>query len=179
MNKSVSLVPHGGFITAMFLQVASAHFNGTLSAENQPHTIALHLDFLRRTQSGPALFTVKDTKLGRQTSVIHVTLTQNGHSSPREEVVGYITNSNLHTESGVSFHTEYALNPAPLPVNLSLLKQDKDENWGRQVEMPFASFRKATGKTQFHFPRQGQRKRGSADEWIRMVCIASIYPPAD
>lgn len=31
---------------------------------------------------GRALFTVKDTKLGRQTSIIHVTLTQDG----REEV---------------------------------------------------------------------------------------------
>jgi len=85
-------VPHGGVVTSTFLRVAESHFNGTLSSQNQPHTLALHLDFLRRTQIGEALFTVRDTKLGRQTSVIHVVLTQGASSDSREEVVGYITN---------------------------------------------------------------------------------------
>jgi len=161
----IGSVPHGGFVTAVFLKVASVHFSSTLSSQNQPHTIALHLDFLRRTQSGEATFTVKDTKLGRQTSVVHITLTQGG----REEVVGYLTNSNITTESGVNFSTNYALNPAPLAVDLSLLKQDKDENWSQLQEMPFSSFRKATRNTVFYFPRRGQRKRGSADEWIRFA----------
>jgi hypothetical protein len=93
-------VPHGGFVTATFLKVAQAHFNCTLSSQDQPHTIALHLDFLRRTQAGAALFTVRDTKLGRQASVIHVTLSQGSSSNPREEVVGYITNSNFFLEKG-------------------------------------------------------------------------------
>lgn len=144
--------------------MTSTHFGTTLKSQKQPHTIALHLDFLRRTQSGPAKFTVKDAKLGRQTSVIHITLTQDG----REEVVGYVTNSNIHTESGVSFKTNYALNPAPPPVDFSLLRQDKDENWARIPDMPFSSFRRATLKTEFYFPRQGHRKRSSADEWIRL-----------
>lgn len=60
------------------------HFETTLSKQDQPHTLALHLDFLRRTQTGPAKFTIKDVKLGRQTSVVHITLSQDG----REEVVG-------------------------------------------------------------------------------------------
>lgn len=57
-------VPHGGYITAVFLEVSGRHFQTTLSSQDQPHTIGLHLDFLRRTQSGAALFTVKDVKLG-------------------------------------------------------------------------------------------------------------------
>ena len=158
------LVPHGGFVTATFLKVAEAHFNGTLSSQKQTHSIALHLDFLRRTQAGNALFTVKDTKLGRQTSVIHVTLSQDD----REEVVGYITQSNMITEAGVTFHTNYALHPAPLPVDLARLNNDDDEHWARQPEMPFASFRRATLKTQFHFPRNGQLANSMADEWIRL-----------
>ncbi|KAE9381353.1 hypothetical protein N431DRAFT_539023 [Stipitochalara longipes BDJ] len=162
----IGSVPHGGFVTAVFLQVASTHFSTTLSSQNQPHTIALHLDFLKRTESGPAKFTVKDTKLGRQTSVIHITLSQ----SDREEVVGYLTNSNLVTESGVTFSsTHYTLNPPPPTVDFSLIRQDKDENWAPIPEMPFASFRRATRKTDFYFPRQGQRKRSSADEWIRLA----------
>jgi hypothetical protein len=119
---------------------------------------------LRRTQEGPARFIVKDAKLGRQTSVIHVTLSQNG----RDEVVGYITNSNMDTENGVTFSTDWKLNPAPASVDLALLREDKDGNWARQKSMPFASFRKATQKTQFHFPRGGQKKKSTGDEWIRM-----------
>jgi hypothetical protein len=161
---TLSKVPHGGFVTAVFLQVASTHFNTTLSSQNQPHTIALHLDFLKRTESGPAKFTVRDTKLGRQASVIHISLTQDG----REEVVGYLTNSNLRTEAGVTFKSNYALTPPPLPVDFSLIKQAKDGNWAPIPEMPFASFRAATKKTQFFFPRQGQRPGNSADEWIRL-----------
>ena len=159
----ICLVPHGGFVTAVFMQVALTHFSTTLSSQNQPHTIALHLDFLRRTQAGPAKFTVKDTKLGRQTSVIHITLSQGG----REEVVGYLTNSNIATEVGVSFKTDYTLDPPPLPIDLSLVRQHQDDNWAPIPEMPFASFRRATLKTDFYFPRQGQRTRDSADEWIR------------
>ena len=97
--------------------------------------------------------------------MIHITLSQNG----RDEVVGYLTNSDMLSESGVTFTTNYSLNPAPLPVDLKLLKADKDLNWGRQLEMPFASFRKATRKAEFYFPKVGQRKKGSADEWIRLA----------
>jgi hypothetical protein len=89
------IVPHGGFITATFLQVATAHFKTTLSTQNQPHTIAMHLDFLRRTQVGPALFTVTDTKLGRQASVITIKLTQ-GPALSREEVIGSMFNAPLY-----------------------------------------------------------------------------------
>ncbi|KAF8863328.1 hypothetical protein BDZ45DRAFT_117561 [Acephala macrosclerotiorum] len=161
----IGSVPHGGYVTAIFIQVASKHFSTTLSSQNQPHTIALHLDFLRRTSEGSALFTVKDTKLGRQASVIHITLSQEG----REEVVGSITQGNITAEDGVTFTTNYALHPAPLPVNLSLLSKDQDEHWTRAPEMPFAAFRKATEKTMFYFPREGQRKRSSADEWVKLA----------
>src|SRR5256885_1115981 len=113
---------HGGFITSVFLQAASLHFATTLRAQNQPHTIILHLDFLRRTQAGPAKFVVKDVKLGRQTSVIHIALTQ----ANQEEVVGYLTNSNIDTEVGFSLDTEYNLHPPPVPVDLSKLRDDTD-----------------------------------------------------
>lgn len=111
------------------------------------------------------MFIVKDTKLGRQASVIHVTLSQGG----REEVIGSLTQGNIPAEEGLSFNTNYALNPAPLPVDLPRLAKDQDENWTRAGEMPFAAFRKATMKTMFHFPREGQRKRSSADEWVRLA----------
>jgi hypothetical protein len=141
------------------------HFHTTLLSQNQPHSMALHLEFLRRTEIGFALFTVKDLKIGRQTSVISITLTQNS----REEVLGYITNTNMNAESGVSFVSGYQLLPPPLIVDLSLLDKDKDPHWGRQQEMPLAFFRVATRKVQFHFPRGGQSRPGIVDEWIRLA----------
>ena len=118
---NIGSVPHGGYVTASILSAVRKHFSTTLHQKDHPHTIALHLDFLRRTDNGPAIFKIKDVKLGRQTSIVHVMLYQNGS----EEVVGYITNSNINTESGLSFATSWELNPRPAPVsNMSALEAD-------------------------------------------------------
>jgi hypothetical protein len=143
----------------MILEVVRTHFATSLAKQNQPHTIALHIEFLRRTQIGPATFKVSDVKLGRQASVVHVSMEQDG----RQEVVAYVTSSNLETEKGFSFDTEYQLSPPVISVDTSKLEQDTDPNWKRQGEMPFAKFRKASGKVNFHFPRNGQ---SGADEWL-------------
>lgn len=161
----IGKVPHGGFVTGCFLRVVATHFQTTLSKQNQPHTITLHLEFLRRTQEGPATFVVKDVKLGRQTSVVHVTMSQEG----REEVVGYITNSNFQTEEGVSFRTGYSLHPPALPVDFSKLKDDKDEHWAQESQTPMADFRKASQKVKLFLPRKGQAMRSLADEWLCFV----------
>lgn len=133
-----------------------------MSKQNQPHTIALHVEFLRRTGAGPAIFKVDDVKLGRQTSIVHLSMEQEG----RQEIVAYATNSNIDTEEGFSFDTEYKLSPPVTSVDLSKLEQDADPNWKRQAEMPFAKFRKASTRVVFHFPRDGQKGLSIADEWL-------------
>ncbi|KAH0536323.1 hypothetical protein FGG08_006796 [Glutinoglossum americanum] len=159
---SIGTVPHGGFVTSVFLQTASKHFATTLRSQNQPHTIALHIDFLRRTQAGPAKFVVADVKLGRQTSVIHITLTQNNQN----EVVAYLTNSNIDTEVGPSLDTEYSLHPPPVPADLAKLRDDTDPNWSRVHKTSGANFRKAYTKVTPWLPRQGQHHQSMADEWV-------------
>ena len=149
-------------MTALLLAVASVHFETTLAKQNQPNTIALHLEFVRRTQVGLAVLTVKDVKLGRQTSTIHVILSQ----GDREEVMGYITNSNMHTESGLTLDTGFTLHPAPRPAFVDRLRQDNDPHWQLQKDMPFADFRKASQKVKYFLPREGQHHRSMADEWI-------------
>jgi hypothetical protein len=146
------------------MRVVSLHFATTLAKQNQPHTVTLHLDFLRRTQIGPATFVVKDVKLGRQTSVVHVTLLQDN----REEVVGYITNSNLSTEEGVSFATAWKLQPPPCPADLSKFDRDEDALWGERKRWPFSDFRKATLNVRSWFPRAGQPVAGVIDEWLSL-----------
>jgi hypothetical protein len=111
---------------------------------------------------------VRDIKLGRQASVIHLTLSQGEGPQSREEVVGYITNSNMHTEEGITFSTNYKLTPAAPPVDLTLLKQDKDASWCRQEEFLFPGFRKAEQQARFYFPRGGQKQLNLADEWIQL-----------
>ncbi|KAF2832038.1 hypothetical protein CC86DRAFT_312760 [Ophiobolus disseminans] len=158
----IGSVPNGGYVTGMILEVVRTHFATSLAKQNQPHTIALHVEFLRRTSVGPAIFKVEDVKLGRQTSIVHVTMEQEG----RKEIIAYVTNSNVDNESGFSYDTEYNLSPPVLPVDLAKLEQDTDQNWKRLGEMPFAKFRKATARVKFHFPRNGQELKCGADEWI-------------
>ncbi|QSZ28692.1 hypothetical protein DSL72_003192 [Monilinia vaccinii-corymbosi] len=158
----IGSVPHGGFITSVFLQVSSLHFSTTLRAQNQPNPITLHLDFLRRTEMGPALFTVQDTKLGRQTSVLHITLSQGS----RVEVVGYITHSNFAMESGLTSPHTHVLHPTPLPVSIPLLKTNTDPNYHLQ-DMPFPKFRKAVTKSHIFAPKTHPSPTIS-DEWIRL-----------
>lgn len=138
------------------------HFDTTLRKQNQPHTITLHLDFLRRTRTGPATFKVRDIKLGRQTSVVHVSLFQDG----REEVLGYITNSNIDTEEGPSFPTRFQLHPASLDADLANFDADIDAHWAELKEHPFSEFRKAAQRVRFFFPRQGQLEQSLCDQWM-------------
>lgn len=86
---------------------------------DQPHALALHLEFLRRTSKGPATLIVQEKKLGAQTSVVHVSLVQDGN---REEVVGYVTHTNLHKLKGLTLNTNLDLGlPEILPVDLTLV----------------------------------------------------------
>ena len=160
----IGTVPHGGYVTSCFLSVVRKHFDTTLRKQDQPHTIASHLDFLRTTQVGLATFTVKAVKLGRQTSIIHATLIQDD----REEVVGYFTNSNINSESGVTFSTEWQLHPKPVPLltNFPDLEANYDPNWGERKEWPFVDFRKAATKIRSWFPRRGQHSQACIDTWF-------------
>ncbi|KAF1838692.1 hypothetical protein BDW02DRAFT_564800 [Decorospora gaudefroyi] len=158
----IGTVPNGGYVTGCILEVVRTHFNTSLAKQNQPHTIALHVEFLRRTQTGFATFKIDDVKLGRQTSIVHVTMEQFG----RQEVVAYATNSNIDTEAGFTFDTQHKLSPQVPPVDLVKLEQDNDPTWMLQAEMPHAKFRKASNRVKFHFPRNGQSVPSTADEWL-------------
>ncbi|KAF2710316.1 hypothetical protein K504DRAFT_466735 [Pleomassaria siparia CBS 279.74] len=84
----------------------------------------------------------------------------------REEVLAYVTNSNVDTEDGPSFDTGYTLSPPRPPVDLANLADDKDEHWEFRAKMPHSKFRKATMRVKWHFPRKGQQTKSIADEWL-------------
>ncbi|KAI0160832.1 thioesterase-like superfamily-domain-containing protein [Hypoxylon sp. FL1284] len=163
----VGSVPHGGVVTSVFLRVAATHFRTTLAAQNQPHTISLHVEFLRRTQEGAATLAVRHVKLGRQTSTIHLSLLQEG----REEVVGYLTHSNLDAEDGLSLTTRWALQPLPPPppTNFAaLLTRNDDPSWIEQTDKPFPKFRKVSHRVRTFLPREGHVMPGVIDQWLRL-----------
>lgn len=155
-------VPHGGYVASVFQQAIKTHFNTTLKKQNQPHNMILHFEYLRRTEVGTATLKVKDVKIGRQTSTIHVTLSQ----QDREEVFAYATNSNLSSEQGLSLPTSWQLTPARAAVDLSALEAGQDQNWAERKSWPFADFRKAPMHTRFFFPRQGQSHPSIVDQWM-------------
>ncbi|CAI6341450.1 unnamed protein product [Periconia digitata] len=158
----IGTVPNGGYVTGCILEVVSKHFHTSLAKLHQPHTIALHVEFLRRTQVGLATFKVEDVKIGRQTSIVHVHMSQDG----REEIVAYVTNSNIHTEQGVTFDTHYELHPQRPAVDFGKLELDTDENWKRIRENPFPKFRKALSRLHLYSPRTGQTVAHTADQWV-------------
>ncbi|KAI0025392.1 thioesterase-like superfamily-domain-containing protein [Xylariomycetidae sp. FL0641] len=161
----IGSVPHGGFVTSVLLRAAALHFQTTLAAQNQPHSIILHVEFVRRTHEGPAILQIRDVKLGRQTSTIHVTLSQDG----RDEVVAYITNANLETEKGPSFDTKWSLDPPPLSADLAQLERGQgDANWSPWTNRPFSKLRKAVNRVRFYLPRNGQARPNMIDEWLRL-----------
>ena len=169
---AVGNVPHGGVVTSIVLAAVKLHFKNTLSSYNQPHAINLHLEFLRRTSVGPATITVQNLKLGRRTSTVHVILTQspsqsdNGSATPTTCVVGYLTQSNLFAETGVSLPTRWTLHPPPPPLSSTAeLRRGDDPNWALQ-DKPFPKFRKAAQHVDTFLPREKQAAEAGVDEWL-------------
>jgi hypothetical protein len=158
----IGSVPHGGYVTSIFQTVAATHFRTTLASQKQPHLLALHLEFLRRTAVGPAEFVVRDVKLGRQMSVLHVTLSQGA----REEIVGYVTHSDLAAETGASFDTRWLTRSGLYGrVDVGALEEGRNEGWVEKAPWPMAKFRKAANHFRTWMPRGGQKVQSGYDFW--------------
>ena len=149
-----------------------------------PDPITMHLSFLRRTEAGPATFTVQDTKLGSRTSTLHITLSQkNPDGSQRDEVAGYITVSSMSAETGPSINTRFALTPSPIKgsgpqgrVDLgALTRTGRDGAW-ELFEVPLSSMRHATKHIEFFAPTSAaiEAKRGFVEQWVRFKPYGNV-----
>ncbi|EXJ96320.1 hypothetical protein A1O1_01446 [Capronia coronata CBS 617.96] len=172
----IGTVPNGGYVTSAFLVVARTHMSLTHRTRSEPHPINLHLEFLRRTSVGPALFTVKDVKLGARISNLHITLSQQqDHNGEwQDEAEGYIMMSNLSTESGLSLDTAYEPYPRVLPADLALLgSQGQDANYTLRSKDPFPQFRRAAQNIQMFLVRPDRKPVGRPkainDQWVRFA----------
>jgi hypothetical protein len=159
-------VPNGGYVASVLLSAAQMHFGSTLSHLDQPDTMSMQLQFLRRTRSGAGTVSIHHMKLGGSISVIQATLSQDG----REEVQGYLTQTNFTKQRGISLPTKLLdawLSPAPPAVDFAQLeKHGEDANWQLQQKVPFADFRKATRHIMFHHPKVDTHP-SCVDQWVR------------
>lgn len=80
-------VAHGGYLFSLLWKVIAEHFRSSLASYDQPDTIAMHVELLRPAPLGKAEVKVKDVRLGKGSSSVHVSLEQGG----KERVVGYAT----------------------------------------------------------------------------------------
>lgn len=161
-------------MTSAFLVVARTHMSLTHRTRSEPHPINLHLEFLRRTSVGPALFTVKDVKLGARISNLHIALSQQQEHNGewQDEAEGYIMMSNIGTETGLSLDTDYELYPAVFPADLNQLSsQGQDINYTLRAKDPFPQFRRAAQNIQMFLVRPERKPAGRSkainDQWVR------------
>ncbi|KAM3417142.1 hypothetical protein BST61_g8717 [Cercospora zeina] len=119
---------HGGFLLALIWKAITLHFSTTLSHLNQPHTFNLHNEFLRTCSTGPIVLKIRDVRIGKATSTVHVTLSQ----GKGEKCVCYATNSGpVAIRNTLSMNTGYGLQPAIPPIDFSAVLSGKDANWFR------------------------------------------------
>jgi hypothetical protein len=156
------------------LNVARAH----LLSRGQPNTIIAHFEFLNRTEIGPAVFIVDDTKIGKRTSVMHIAVYQHAllpqapwitKGSSRLEVAAYITNSSIASETGLSLPTGYSISPSPPTVDIAKLRQGVDPNWiptHKHLQNSYAAILK---RVNYFGPRQGQHSKSTHDVWIQLA----------
>ncbi|KAM0558055.1 hypothetical protein ACHAPJ_005222 [Fusarium lateritium] len=167
----VGTVPHGGYISAMFLRAASVY----LASNNQPDTFAAHWHFLNATHVGPAVLVVEEVRRGRALSILHITLYQEGLTSEspwisdksKKKVGAYITNTSLETERGLTLPTGFKLPALPPTVDLAKLANDEDPNWER-LHMIVMDMAPMMQHTEFYTPKGSDRCSAAWDIWIRM-----------
>lgn len=136
------LVPHGGYLAAIFYRVAKLHFslNHPACHDGRSAPINMQLVFVRRASIGRAILHVTDIKLGRRTSVIRISLMQSPFEQSKavEKAIAHVTMSNLATEAGLSsIEGQTAVDGRARP------------EWTR-FDIPHPEFRKATGHVEVY-----------------------------
>ncbi|RMZ78219.1 hypothetical protein DV738_g4026, partial [Chaetothyriales sp. CBS 135597] len=127
--------------------------------------INLHLEFMRRTAVGPAIFSVRDVKIGSRISNLHLTLYQDY----------YNTGPNIAAESGLSLDTAYRPLPPPLPADLKRLSsaEGEDENYLLRRTDAYPDFRAATLCLQIYLLKPHRRPASHPlsinDQWSRFT----------
>ncbi|KZZ97323.1 thioesterase family protein [Moelleriella libera RCEF 2490] len=176
----VGSVPNGGYVASVILRVAQEY----LAPRDQRDTMHTHIQYLSRTQAGPAYLVVEEAKMGRNTSVLHISVHQQGllatapfldgggsdaAAAPKgrkARVTAYVTNTNLAKQSGITLPTSWKLPDAPAPVDLGLLSCGQDRAWTR-IQVPLMRRIPSVKTLDFFAQRAGHVSNAAHDYWVR------------
>lgn len=180
-------VPNGGYSSAVLYRLAVTHLSVTHAARFKSQRlipISVQLNFIRRTDIGPTLLTVKDIKLGARTSTIHVSLSQSPRKDPsippQDKVVGYMTVSPVPADQAGSAaimtadHQSLLRQSAPGSgpngeVNLErLASTGQDGRWEFYPAYPMVAAYHQLDVFSPPFPNQhGARMDAVVEQWVR------------
>lgn len=176
----IGSVPNGGYVTSTIISAVNKHFATTLARLDQPDTMSMQLQFLRRTHAGPGLVTVSDVKLGSGISVVHAVFSQDQEGKSRVEVQGYVTHMNFIKESGLSIPIDPfgGLVPPPPPIDFAAVASTgADGKWLTQRDGKVATaYRKGMQHLVFIKPDPAASTpssssvadaTGFAEQWVR------------
>jgi acyl-CoA thioesterase len=149
-------------------RLVTTHFKRTHpKAHNaDPWPISMQLVYLRRSDVGPAELSIKDVKLGRRTSTVHVALSQGG----RDKVTGYVTVSDVASDTGITLPSKWRLSPAPVssrPPQVDENGETTDGIW-RKMPLRHADYRRAARQTRIYVPLDKQQEYSIVDQWARL-----------
>jgi hypothetical protein len=80
--------------------------------------------------------------------------------------VAYVTNTNLDKEEGLTLPTGWTLPHEPAPVDLSLVRQDRDPRWKR-LHIPLMRRVSSVNTLEYYFQRRGHVAPSTQDYWLR------------
>lgn len=169
-----------------------------MAPRGQPDALAVHWQFLNRTQVGRALIRVVEVKLGRAVSVLHITLHQRGllssppwledssSTSPHAseggarggEVSAYVTQGNIETETGITLPTDWRLPRPPPPADLALLPVGDDLSWER-VHTPLMRRLPILNSLEYYKLRAGHSRPACQDLLIRLAQTGQVFTDSD
>lgn len=174
-SQNTFTVPNGGYVASVILRVAQEY----LAPRDQRDTMHTHIQYLSRTQAGPAYLVVEEAKMGRNTSVLHISVHQQGllaaapflDAAPpkgrKARVTAYVTNTNLAKQSGITLPTAWKLPDAPAPVvDLGLLSCGQDRDWTR-IQLPLMRRIPSVKTLDFFAQRAGHVSNAAHDYWVR------------
>ncbi|KAI6783629.1 uncharacterized protein J7T54_005658 [Emericellopsis cladophorae] len=166
----VGTVPNGGYVASIFAKVAEAH----LLPRNQPHIISAHWTFMAKTKAGRALVKVLESKIGRATSVLHVSLHQQDILPqspwiPGESpacVAAYMTSGNLDEEAGVTLPTQWKLEYEPPAIDHE--RAATDANWA-ELDIPILKKVPMLHHLKYYIRRSGHVLPTTHDYWVHLT----------
>jgi hypothetical protein len=134
---------------SLVTHAVQVYFQEKHPALNQTDLITFHVEFLSRSDVGPATISIHPLKLGRQFSTVRVELIQHdsGTSKPRTRLEALITQGNLSNEAksgGISLPTH------PILAKESIPKREDCEE--RKNDSDLMLSRPAAYKIQTYFP---------------------------